>query len=181
MRSCICPQSVFLLNALLYIMCVSPCQCKKTYCFILIGTWQPPVPWTTIFCQLPVNWYLDYFQFFVLLQAITDVLPYIPSPCTHIFVWKGTAVSKDLQSVSFNDVARWREKQRRCVLIWGRECNGLEVVMRSKENADLRFCTSAEEAASIWEDRRSRRVLWGDLILSSGGRRKECSGKSSSM
>lgn len=50
-------------------------------------------------------------------------------------------MSKDMQLASFNDIARWCEKQRRLGLIGGWRRNGLEVVMRSEENADPSFCT----------------------------------------
>lgn len=53
-------------------------------------------------------------------------------------------MSKDMQLASFNDIARWHEKQRRCILIQRWRRNGLEVVMGSEENADLSFCTLAD-------------------------------------
>lgn len=125
-------------------------------------------------------WIFRLFPFFGLLQAITDVLTYVFSPCTNIFVWKVITVSKDMQLVSFNDIARWHEKQE---MFFNErvEAYGLEVVMRSKENADLSFCDLEEWAASPQEDHRGSSVLWGDLICSSGGRHKDCSGKDPGM
>ena len=136
---------VFLLDIPLHVMCVSPHWDKNPMLLSNRGVVALCAIALQSFCQLPVDGYLDYFQFPFLKtvsnSAITIVLTYILSSCTNIFVWRGIAVSKDMQLASFNDIARWREKQRRRTLIGGWRRNGLEVVMRSEENADLSFCT----------------------------------------